>query len=624
MMGDKKMNLYLMEAELLYKKLIEKFEIDNGDFSLDNLYGLATKLRRKKLISDIDFEKIRKIPVTSDVDNLRETYQYFNVFKKDKNKTESSLAKMLKKLSFESKDSVVDASKFNEFNEYMHVKRSIQEHLEFIVENKIEVQDSSLTFIVGNVGDGKSHLLSYINNKYSDIFKNNDVYIHNDATESVNPEQSSIDSLLDILSKNKHEVYGYKHVIIAINLGIVKRLLNKIAATTEYSEIYAVLNNVEKKNDIISIESKVSVVSFFNDANFKIDETGVNSPFYDSIFKKIFSRNLDNPFYKVYLKDLEKGYDKVEHINYELLLNEKVRETIKYLLVRIQISNGLIISTRDIFNFIHDIIIPAKETKNNYTSYLPYLLFENQNKSDILKTITSLDPSRNSNQQIDSFNVEVYNYDDYVNDIVEKIGSNEKSIQKIVESVGELDTDRHRIRVNIFLRLQFLLDYQNEFFNNKDYFDFLSIISKNSGQVKMFAKLIQNNVLRWNGQTTEGFAFINNFSLKNRIAVPLKLNYKSFDIDDFEINMEFVDVSNKNEYSVKIDFDNYVLLKKISNGYVISNFEREQAMNFNNFVFNILLNTNNNENIIIGNVSKGYLYRIENDGIDYEVSEVEI
>ncbi|WP_284692644.1 DNA phosphorothioation-dependent restriction protein DptF, partial [Peribacillus frigoritolerans] len=49
----------------------------------------------------------------------------------------------------------------------------------------------------GSVGDGKSHLLAYLKNKYPDLV--NKFMIHNDATESFDPQKSSLDTLAEIL-----------------------------------------------------------------------------------------------------------------------------------------------------------------------------------------------------------------------------------------------------------------------------------------------------------------------------------------------------------------------------------------------------------------------------------------
>ena len=50
---------------------------------------------------------------------------------------------------------------------------------------------------MGSVGDGKSHLLSYLNKNNKELFQN--VYIYNDATESNNPYKTAVETLVEKL-----------------------------------------------------------------------------------------------------------------------------------------------------------------------------------------------------------------------------------------------------------------------------------------------------------------------------------------------------------------------------------------------------------------------------------------
>ena len=63
----------------------------------------------------------------------------------------------LKKSSMEAVD---NESSFSEFKQYMHVHRQVEDDLKGIIEKAKESTKKSLVLVCGNVGDGKSHLIS--------------------------------------------------------------------------------------------------------------------------------------------------------------------------------------------------------------------------------------------------------------------------------------------------------------------------------------------------------------------------------------------------------------------------------------------------------------------------------
>lgn len=95
---------------------------------------------------------------------------------------ESYLLKELSKLKESSQEAIENSNQFSGFKEYLHVKRSIQDDLEQALNRSVSRNQAQLIFLCGSVGDGKSHLLAYLKNKYPDLV--NQFMIHNDATES--------------------------------------------------------------------------------------------------------------------------------------------------------------------------------------------------------------------------------------------------------------------------------------------------------------------------------------------------------------------------------------------------------------------------------------------------------
>ena len=78
----------------------------------------------------------------------------------------------------------------------------------------------------GSVGDGKSHLLSYMKYKHPDLMEN--FSIHNDATESFDPNLTAIETLNKVLEPFSDENINESNekLILAINLGILSNLMD--------------------------------------------------------------------------------------------------------------------------------------------------------------------------------------------------------------------------------------------------------------------------------------------------------------------------------------------------------------------------------------------------------------
>ena len=75
-------------------------------------------------------------------------------------------------------------------------------------------------------------------------------------------------------------------------------------------------------------------------------------------FKKITDKNKINPFYQAYLRDVVNEYNGPIRYNYELLMNEKVVNKIVRLVINAIIKFKRIVSTRELLNFIYEIIVP--------------------------------------------------------------------------------------------------------------------------------------------------------------------------------------------------------------------------------------------------------------------------
>ena len=136
------------------------------------------------------------------------------------------LIQELSKLKESSKEAVEGLNTFSPFKKYMHVNRDAQNELQDIIFEAEKKENSQLILVCGSVGDGKSHIISYFKSKYPEIMNN--FKLHNDATESLEPNKTSMDTLNDILDNFSDEKIdtSTEKLILAINLGTLNNFID--------------------------------------------------------------------------------------------------------------------------------------------------------------------------------------------------------------------------------------------------------------------------------------------------------------------------------------------------------------------------------------------------------------
>src|SRR5699024_7356485 len=142
-----------------------------------------------------------------------------NISVENTNKT--TFINQLSKLQISSVEAVVHEKEFTPLQDYMHVEREIQNDLVQALTQTGKNEKPKLILLCGSVGDGKSHLLSYIQEKHSDLLEN--CLVHNDSTESFNPNEEDIDTLERVLEEFENFEEAQKTSVIAINLGVLHK-----------------------------------------------------------------------------------------------------------------------------------------------------------------------------------------------------------------------------------------------------------------------------------------------------------------------------------------------------------------------------------------------------------------
>lgn len=559
----------------------------------------------------------------------------------------SYLINELNKLNISSKESVDDSAGLDYFKEYIHIDRDIQDKLHeklIEIENK---QESHLIMLVGSVGDGKSHLLSYMNSKYSNLMRN--FSVHNDATESFDPKLTAIETLLSVLKPfNDDNIdFNSEKLILAINLGILNDLLEDDDFKINFSRLRTLLkdSNIFNPDNFNEFDSSfLSIINFSDYQLYELNEDKLSSSFLEELFSKITLESLENPFYNAYNMDKNIGVSNPVIINYEMLLNKDVSDNVIQILIKYIIKNKKLISTRDILNFVYEILVPSDMVdgfnKENVTDYveelLPSLLFNSKSRSKLLKEISDDTPINIRDCQIDDFLILVNTssmelvVDEYFGDYAE-IDFFKKFLINDFASLA--NSDKRLIKDNlIYFALFFGKDEIKKAFIDYNYDKFVKYLyyyNYKPKELRKFFTDIKNSIFKWKGMLKKGIILIdelNNF----RIGTSFDINFKKItpientNKNKFKNYIQFNVLFNDEECSkdcnqyceldncVKLNIDYHLCetIIKINKGYQPNKNEKENLVVFNDFIETILSKVTTNR-VLVENKRYGTFYEFK-------------
>lgn len=550
------------------------------------------------------------------------------------------LIQELSRLKESSKEAVEGLGEFTPFKRYMHIEREAQKELQDLIFKANESNKAQLILVCGSVGDGKSHIISYFNNNYPDVMKN--FTLHNDATESLEPNKTSMDTLnevLDSFSDEKIEKSNEKF-ILAINLGTLNNFID-----SKYGDRFSILKNYVQDKKILetSIESSTfdenssfQFVNFSDYHIFTLKDGKVYSKYIESLITKIVDSSEYNIFYKSYKKHCTECSNCnccPIKANYELLSNEKVQEAIVELLVQCIIKKKIIISTRALLNFMYELIVPRsyidvnspifkkdiyKLNNLNYIkSLMPNIIFNHKELSFIFEALNSLDPLNVRNQKVDDFIIEFNNSTDILPYFKQYINYPKGYIDK-VNKIDFEETEDKKIRLELlklFIRSYYICGKGNVF-SLKDYIyeDYMkSVYSWNRGDKKDLKQLydnVKNGIVKWNGEAEKGQinVFMGKNQIKYKVSEDLKLkvdtsNLPKRDETDIKKFITTLKLKYKNEklekaYEIDVDFSLYQLLIQVINGYRPNKKDKNQFIKFIEFINKLEETGSQNEKLI--------------------------
>lgn len=548
-----------------------------------------------------------------------------------------SLYKSLLQLKNSSKGAIADglSNSLDDVKKYLHIKRKIENDLLGILQSAAQAESKQLILVCGNVGDGKSHLLSQIRINHENLLK--EFKVHNDATESSRPDRSYLDELTDLLepfSDTQFTTTGKEKIILAINLGTLSNFLaaredsfNQLKLFVDRKEILEV--GVSKTPTFDSVSS-FQFVNFCDSHLFRLTPDGPISDIIVEMFERVTAESESNPINKAYKEDLQ-FQTEISPIsfNYKLLSMKVIQEQLSQLLIQCILKQGLIISIRALYNFIHDIIVPVNYDPTYdgilpLDAILPNYIFEHPEISPIFKCLHDLDPVRRSSEKLD--------------ELIINMAVSEKSVG-IFRKHFEMDThdiifekalkdneDRTKL-IKTFIRMS-LLNRNEMFVQDKAYQDFTRFLyhyyhGDNIEMKQLWGKL-KSAIFTWNGNADDGKINIYTEHLQREYRISEELEF----LPDFKLLQshldDYLDVFNTkipitikpkegNSDIILIDYRLYDLLDSMSLGYRPCSLDKSKFLSFSRFVDRLLESGSKKDRIYFQEIENGNQFLLECD-----------
>ena len=530
----------------------------------------------------------------------------------------------LNRLRKSSSDSIDGIGKFDDFKKYMHVSRSAEEDLIEIL-HKIEISGKkSLVLLCGSAGDGKSHLLSYLKN---DLRLLDNYVVYNDATESSAPSKTAIETLNEALQGFSDENLDLPgdNFILAINLGVLSNFVE-----SSYGDSFKQLHEYVINSNILTNQlnekgyeenSAFQHVSFSDYHMYNLTAQVIKPEYIEKILEKIFIMDEENPFYIVYNNNCQdcplSEKCPVKH-NFEFLANEKNRNYVANALVEVTIKDKEILTTREILNYIYDIVVAqsfnykkmARSSTNEVSFLKEYisdttlsLMYEYTDKSLLLNQLRKYDPLLERSEQDDEDAISYYVSSDVSKEVTNVIGR--ESYSKVLcqtSAIEKINSDKI-LKAQLFNVLERLKKIQVGKKSDDAYSSFLSTLYYfNTGTKKKYGELyglVEEAIIQWCGNEDRDHICFDD--LHEGIALYEHIEFEPYLDDSTSIQkndelqrfLPFITVKYENKKTgevipLDIDYSLYEMIYKLAAGYIQTAEDRNNHADFISFIQKIL------------------------------------
>ena len=532
---------------------------------------------------------------------------------------DTTLVKTFRRLSQGSRQSVQSGSELDDFDEYMHVDRPIDKAVRKAMD-EIRLAGGGILLLVGSAGDGKSHMISTLRKDYADF------EFRNDASESPWPTIKSIDALKIFLANFKDaSLYSTSSkMLVAINMGKLSGFIDDAEVQEEFKEITKCGKTLFDEDNLRHDETqRVKIVSFANHQIFELypeqneAEYPVDSLFIKSVLEKITQKGQDNVFLNAFNKSTPIGtdYDPC-YVNYQFLCIPEIQNAIVKIIIEAIIRFKLVLTPRELFDFIYRIVIPDNfanfnPSKDFFKSLLPNILFAGGDNK-ILKCLSMLDPLKYGSIE----------HNDYLSELFTSIAlPDEDCFNNLKANLHhrffELTEEYYKNNRNnvediskLLFRIKHLMEYHSE---SEEYKSFLQILcgyyTNDEDRIYPLYETIRCSIPHFYGSYTD----------KTNI-VPLDIQgreYKMFACCDKleptpQDSVPF-DKNNRNKFiveidtqwtidspiSLKVEFPLYESLYKITRGKLAQKVDRNHNLSFSEFISKLIKQTDYKKKVII-------------------------
>ena len=540
------------------------------------------------------------------------------------------------KLKKSSSDSIDNVQSFDDFRKYMHVIRATETDLKSILKDVNSTDKKTLILLCGSAGDGKSHLLSYLKNSDSDSLLDN-YKVFNDATESNAPDKTAVETLSDRLADFNDENIGKPglNAIIAINLGVLSNFIE-----SDYAHNFSELKAYVKKSNILTSEVNVSTyvenshfqhISFSDYHMFSLNKEGVNLEYIEALFEKIVSADDGNIFYSSYATDCNSCPLCSQcpiRMNYKFLTNPQVRHYISLMLVKVILKDKEILTTRELLNYIYDIVVAPTFDYNNFYNtsttpdsflkeYLkcitPSLLFDNVDISTIMNKTRKYDPLLNRNEQEDDTAIEYYVSEDISDTLISIIDNSPYSTILCDTAYINIFNEDKAIKSKLFNILIRIRDLMNVTGYDQMFTNYISdLYNYNIGKTPKLSNLysdVEKAVTCWCGSEDDDNICIDDSHKSFLIYESIKFDPYLDNVppqtntEELQKFLPFIvaefQYENNSPIHLDIDYSLYELIKKLNSGYVQTAEDRNNHADFISFISKILKTGSSDESITI-------------------------
>ncbi|TCD28636.1 DNA phosphorothioation-dependent restriction protein DptF [Pedobacter psychrodurus] len=525
-------------------------------------------------------------------------------------------------LKLSSKDAIVDGEEdsLSDLKKYLHIERNVEKDLVNQLLAAQQAEGSQLIFLMGNVGDGKSHLMAKMWEDHPQCMAEFNVY--NDATESLSPDKTYLENLDEVFlpytdSALESPASAVK-TIIAINLGTLTNFLEETKLDFVRLRDYIVKNQLIERKVRFDEPYKDTAFQALNLTDYHIfvlKVSGMECQVLTSIIQRITAKDAANPFYSAYLE----YYQNHPHTdqcpikyNYDLLSSPVVQQSLGELLVKIVLSDKLIVSVRLLMNWIYDLIVSPTFSSLSleeitdrtglrafvtefYDHSLPSLLFDSSSTSFILKSIRAHEPVSTSNEGLEMLMIKLGTSSSPVNYFLQYNLIPEDGI--FSQLIPLMDIKQ---KLPLFLRLHFLLksdlgggvndDYFRDFLHNLYWFnlgDFIKLLP--------LYEQVKYAVYHWNGTAAQDHINLNIGKKQSAYKISQKMELDPSPVDigkstsqEMQKFCEYLlvgfKISPEGYSELEIDYNLYRLIRNINKGYRPNRIDKSVHLKFSQFV----------------------------------------